>query len=73
MAYDHNCILGNHLNMGYPLLQGASVQKVVRCPNLMNAAILFPVEGGLKEVFEPQGFKPGGLFSITLTKPYGIH
>ena len=52
MAYDHNCRLGNHLNMGYPLLQWASVQMVVHWPNLMNAAILFPVEGGLKEVFD---------------------
>ena len=49
------------MNMGYPLLQGASVQKVVRWPNLMYAAILFPVVGGLKRGFEPGGFEPGGF------------
>ena len=52
MDYCRKCSLGNHLNMGYLLLQGASVQMVVHWPNLMNAAILFPVEGGLKEVFD---------------------
>ena len=54
--------------MGYLLLQGASVQMVVHWPNLMNAAILFPVEGGLMGVFEL-----GGLFLVTVAKPCCIH
>ena len=43
------------------LLKVAFVQKVVLWPNLMYAAILFPVVGGLKRGFEPGGFEPGGF------------
>ena len=65
------------MNIGNPLLQVAFAQRVKRWPNLMYAAILFPVVGGLKRGFEPGGFEPGGcgpggLFSVIPIKPYGV-